>query len=103
MAMPDTKFSDTIVISNISPLIEGGKYPVKRVVGESIRIEADIFKDGHDKISANLLWRNTANSNWQKVPMSPVENDRWTANAPLSTEGLTNLASLRGRTILKHG
>ena len=70
MSNSDTKISETVVISNVSPRIEGGKYPVKRVPGESIQIEADIFKDGHDKLSANLLWRLVPQGNWKKTAMS---------------------------------
>src|SRR5579859_7032024 len=44
------------VIESVSPLIEGGRYPVKRAVGEDLIVEADVFKDGHDVISALLKW-----------------------------------------------
>ncbi len=45
------------VIENLEPLIDGGRYPVKRVVGEDLVVEADIFKDGHDVVAAVLKWR----------------------------------------------
>ncbi len=47
----------TAVIENLQPLIDGGRYPVKRVVGEDLAVEADIFKDGHDVVAAILKWR----------------------------------------------
>src|SRR5437868_2393495 len=38
-----------VVIENVTPqIIDGGRYPIKRVVGESVLVEADIFVDGHD-------------------------------------------------------
>ena len=46
-----------IVIENIYPEIDGGRYPVKRVAGDRLSIEADIFMDGHDKIAAEIVWR----------------------------------------------
>ncbi len=46
-----------VVIENLQPLIDGGRYPVKRVVGEDLVVEADVFKDGHDVVSASLKWR----------------------------------------------
>ncbi|MBV8900093.1 MAG: DUF3416 domain-containing protein, partial [Verrucomicrobia bacterium] len=47
----------TVVIENIQPSIEGGRYPVKRVAGESLMISADILKEGHDVTAAVLKWR----------------------------------------------
>ena len=44
----------TAVIENLRPLIERGCYPIKRVVGEDLAVEADIFKDGHDIVAAVL-------------------------------------------------
>ncbi|MEI6872168.1 MAG: maltotransferase domain-containing protein, partial [Verrucomicrobiota bacterium] len=38
----------TVTIENLQPLDEGGRYPLKRIVGDTLRVEADIFKDGHD-------------------------------------------------------
>ena len=49
------------VIENLEPLIDGGRYPIKRVVGEDVVVEADIFKDGHDIVAAALKWRASAN------------------------------------------
>ena len=45
------------VIENLQPLIDGGRYPIKRVIGEDVVVEADIFKDGHDIVAAALKWR----------------------------------------------
>ena len=47
----------TAVIENIRPLVDGGRYPVKRVVGERLVVEADVFKEGHDVLSTVLKWR----------------------------------------------
>jgi starch synthase (maltosyl-transferring) len=47
----------TVVIENVSPFHDRGRHPVKRVVGQSLTVEADIFKDGHDLIAACLKWR----------------------------------------------
>lgn len=87
MSNPDTKVFETLVISNLSPRVENGKYPVKRVAGEIIHIEADIFKDGHDRIAANLLWRKTPGGMWRKTSMTSMGNDRWTGGTLLEEEG----------------
>lgn len=69
----------TVIIENISPLDSGGRYPLKRIVGESLRVEADIYKDGHDLVSARLKWRRVGENEWQHTPMHaiPNGNDRW--------------------------
>ena len=67
----------TVVIENVDPCIDGGRYPIKRVIGQELKVSADIFKDGHEQISANLKWRKATNADWNRTPMSPTENDRW--------------------------
>ncbi|HEY4284444.1 MAG TPA: alpha-1,4-glucan--maltose-1-phosphate maltosyltransferase [Chthoniobacterales bacterium] len=65
------------MIENLSPLVDGGRYPIKRVVGEDLVVEADIFKDGHDVVAASLRWRRIGETAWNDTPMRPIENDRW--------------------------
>jgi starch synthase (maltosyl-transferring) len=65
------------VIENLQPLIDGGRYPVKRIVGEDLVVEADIFKDGHDVVAAVLKWRVLGKRTWRESPMVFVDNDRW--------------------------
>ena len=67
----------TAVIENLDPLIEGGRYPIKRVIGEDVVVEADIFKDGHDIVAAALRWRVLGRPKWHETPMRFVDNDRW--------------------------
>ncbi|HEX2913610.1 MAG TPA: alpha-1,4-glucan--maltose-1-phosphate maltosyltransferase [Chloroflexia bacterium] len=85
-----------IIIEHVTPEIDGGRYPVKRVIGDCFKVEADIFRDGHDLIAAALLYKvvsnepGTSNGNddkWQEVPMQPVTNDRWEGEFPISTLG----------------
>src|SRR5438128_804191 len=67
----------SVVIENLQPLIEGGRYPIKRIVGEDLAVEADIFKDGHDVVAAVLKWRVLGKREWRETPMAFVDNDRW--------------------------
>jgi starch synthase (maltosyl-transferring) len=67
----------SVVIENLQPLIDCGRYPVKRIVGEDLVVEADIFKDGHDVVAAILKWRVLGKRAWRETPMSFVDNDRW--------------------------
>jgi starch synthase (maltosyl-transferring) len=65
------------VIENVEPRLDGGRYPIKRVVGQELKVSADIFKEGHDEISAILKWRKKGHADWFKAPLRPVINDRW--------------------------
>jgi len=65
------------VIENLEPLVDGGRYPTKRIVGEDLVVEADIFKDGHDVVAAVLKWRVLGERRWRETPMAYVDNDRW--------------------------
>jgi starch synthase (maltosyl-transferring) len=67
----------SVVIENLQPLIDGGRYPIKRIIGEDLVVEADIFKDGHDVVAANLKWRVLGKRAWRETPMNFVDNDRW--------------------------
>jgi len=64
------------VIENLQPLVDSGRYPIKRIVGEDLVVEADVFKDGHDAVAAALKWRILGKRQWWEPPMSFVDNDR---------------------------
>ncbi len=66
-----------VVIEGLQPEIDGGKYPVKRTVGERVEVEADIHADGHEVLGAVLLYRPEQESAWREVVMRPLVNDRW--------------------------
>ncbi len=66
-----------IVIEGIEPAVDGGRYPVKRIVGEPCVVEADIFRDGHQVIRAALKYRRKSDESFAESTMLPFENDRW--------------------------
>jgi starch synthase (maltosyl-transferring) len=72
-----------VVIEAVTPELDGGRSPVKRVVGENLRIEADIFSDGHEILNAAILSRVVGASEWRRDPMVFVDNDRWAGQFPL--------------------
>ena len=57
-------------IEDIYPLIDGGQFPVKRIVGEPIEVWADIYRDGHEVIAAALIWRREQDHEWRRTPMN---------------------------------
>jgi starch synthase (maltosyl-transferring) len=64
-------------IEGVTPEIDAGKFPIKRTVGEDVVVQADIFADGHDALSAVVLYRLYSEDNWREAPMRFVDNDRW--------------------------
>ncbi|HUF93196.1 MAG TPA: maltotransferase domain-containing protein, partial [Candidatus Limnocylindria bacterium] len=67
----------TIVIENVAPAVDGGRYPVKREQGATLEVTADIFKEGHDVLVAFVKYRRADESAWRQTPMRFVDNDRW--------------------------
>ena len=78
----------SVVIENLLPLLDGGHYPIKRIVGEDLVVEADIFKDGHDVVAAILKWRVLGKRAWRETPMNFVDNDRWRGVCTLYDEAI---------------
>lgn len=66
-----------VVIENVKPEIDGGRFPIKRVIGEKVVVTADIFADGHDAVWANVLYKYQNDDRWREIPMSFLDNDRW--------------------------
>ena len=66
-----------VSIENVEPEIDAGRFPIKRVVGESVLVEADVFGDSHEVLFCMLLYRKENESQWTEVPMEFLVNDRW--------------------------
>ncbi|MGB7548705.1 MAG: alpha-1,4-glucan--maltose-1-phosphate maltosyltransferase [Terracidiphilus sp.] len=79
MTLTGTDGRRRVVIEGVSPAVDGGRFPAKRTLGDEVRVEADIFTDGHDAISAALLAHREGSGQWIEIPMRPLVNDRWTA------------------------
>jgi starch synthase (maltosyl-transferring) len=77
----------TVVIENVEPTVDGGRYPVKREVGDVLQVSADIFREGHEVLVAFLCYRATDDRGWRETPMRFVDNDRWAGEFPLERNG----------------
>jgi starch synthase (maltosyl-transferring) len=77
-----------VVIERVHPEIDCGQFPIKRVVGERVVIQAGIFTDGHDEIAAALRYRKADEKTWRETPMKPLGNDRWEAEFTVEEIGL---------------
>lgn len=76
-----------VIIEAMTPEVDGGRFPAKRTVGDKVRVEADIFTDGHDAIAASLWARREDVKGWTEIGMRPLVNDRWEASFRVSELG----------------
>lgn len=76
-----------VVIDRVRPEIDGGRFAIKRTAGEKVRVEADVFTDGHDALGCLLLYRDERDAAWSEVAMEALGNDRWRGELTVSTVG----------------
>ncbi|HNX04488.1 MAG TPA: DUF3416 domain-containing protein, partial [Opitutales bacterium] len=69
-----------VIIDKLAPCIDGGLFPAKRVEGEKIKVDAHIFTDGHDSISAVLQYRKRGEEVWSETAFTELPNDEWEAS-----------------------
>lgn len=88
--MPGARYDDVrfVAIENVSPLLDGGRYTIKRIVGETLVVEADVFRDGHDLVAARLLWRvGRVDAPWHEAAFAHFDNDRFRGSIELDRVG----------------
>jgi len=78
---------ERVVIRGVKPELECGRFPIKRVVGETVAVEADIFADGHEAVECVLRYRHDDDEPWTEISMEPLGNDRWRAEFPVEKLG----------------
>ncbi len=81
------KQPETAIIRRITPALDNARYAIKRAVGEEITVGADIFKEGHDEVTAMLKWRMVGETAWRETPMRALLNDRWTGALCVTAPG----------------
>jgi starch synthase (maltosyl-transferring) len=77
----------TVWIGRVQPELDGGRFPVKRTVGDTLEVSADILQEGHGVIGALLRYRAVKDTVWHEVRMEPLGNDRWIGRVPLTENG----------------
>ncbi len=75
--MADAPAPSPVLVENVGPAVDNGRYPVKREVGDVLSASADIFREGHDKIAAVVKYRRWHDNDWREADMRFVDNDRW--------------------------
>jgi len=76
-----------VVIEGVAPCVDDGRFPARRVVGDDVVVEADIFADGHDLLSAVMLHRHESETTLVETRMTALVNDRWRAEFPVDRLG----------------
>ena len=85
--MLPTEGRQRVQIEGVSPEIDGGRFPIKRTIGEKVHVEADMFCDSHDAIAGVILYRPEASQQWLETPLSALVNDRWKGEFTVSEMG----------------
>src|SRR5882757_5585769 len=68
-----------VIIEEVQPQVDCGRYPAKRILGDTVTVTAAVFGDGHDHVSGQLLYRHASEPGWRFTPLKPLTNDLWTA------------------------
>jgi starch synthase (maltosyl-transferring) len=61
------------VIQYPTPSVDGGRYAVKRCVGDRIAVEADVFRDGHELIRAVVRFRGPGDTQWLESELHRID------------------------------
>jgi starch synthase (maltosyl-transferring) len=83
----NTNGQQRVVIERVTPEIDGGRFYIKKVVGETITVEADIFADGHDVFRGRVLYKHGNDTEWQFNEMVLINNDRWISSFQVQKQG----------------
>ena len=68
-----------IQIQAIEPMLDCGRFAVKRTVGDRVDVYATVFKDGHDTLGGAVRVRGPGDADWHEEPLTPLGNDRWSS------------------------
>jgi len=69
--------TDRLAIEAVRPEVDGGRFPVKRIIGSRVEVEADVFGDGHEVLGAAVQFRPVGTRAWREAPLVRGDNDRW--------------------------
>jgi starch synthase (maltosyl-transferring) len=79
--------SPRIKIQSLTPLVDCGRYPAKACVGDEVRVEATIVRDGHEVLGAALRTKPPGARRWAEESMTDLGNDRWAASFAPGSSG----------------
>ena len=76
-----------VIIEEIQPQVDCGRYPAKRILGDWVNVTAAVFTDGHDHVAGHLLYRHSSEKEFRSTPLIPLTNDLWQASFPVDQLG----------------
>jgi starch synthase (maltosyl-transferring) len=76
-----------VVIDHVSPQVNCGEFPIKRVVNQMVTVNSNVFSDGHDIIAASVLFKHENENKWSEVRMNHLHNDEWVASFVVKEQG----------------
>ena len=80
-----------IVVQYPTPSVDGGAFPVKRCVGDVVSVQADVFRDGHEKLRAVVRYRGPSQRRWREAELAPIDAHlggvRWAGSFTVETAG----------------
>src|SRR5262245_18942503 len=67
-----------LLITHVTPTIDGGRYPIKRIVGDPCEVGADVLREGHDRLAARIVYRGPGDPAWSDAPLVyDFDGDHW--------------------------
>ncbi len=76
-----------VVIEEVQPQVDGGRYPAKRILGDTVKVTAAVFADGHDHVAGQVLYRHASEADWRLTPLHALTNDLWFATFTVDKPG----------------
>ncbi|MDE1162968.1 MAG: alpha-1,4-glucan--maltose-1-phosphate maltosyltransferase [Acidobacteriaceae bacterium] len=85
--MKPTEGRRRVVIEEVQPSVDAGRYPVKRVLGDVVKVRCAAFSDGHDHVAARILYKPVNERKWRSAPLTSLPNDYWEGEFPVDAIG----------------
>lgn len=76
-----------VIVERVTPEVDAGRYPIKRILGDVVTVGCDAFADGHDLLALVVRYRGPHDAQWREAPLHHVLNDRWQGQFTVETLG----------------
>src|SRR3569832_2245006 len=76
-----------VIVEHVTPELDHGRFAVKRIAGDNVHVEADIFCDGHEELKAFVLYKRIEETEWKHTPLILQWNDHWLADFTVDAPG----------------
>jgi starch synthase (maltosyl-transferring) len=77
-----------VIIEGVTPELDGGKYAIKRIIGQPVNLQMCLVADGHDVLAGEILYKHEKEKNWKSVAIEPIGNDIWTGGFRVEKQGI---------------